>query len=160
MDVPDEGDDQTRALERPLLDWTTIEASASSGPGQRPVADGEPESDPGGAADLPGGLEAIDAIRAQEPPRPGQVFFDRYLVERQIGEGGMGTVWLVRHLELDAPRALKLIISGMTFDPHMRARFRREARAMARLSPPNAVVVHDARIGRESAFIEMEYIRG
>src|SRR3954453_10566491 len=160
MDVPDEGDDQTRALERPLLDWTTIEASASSGPGQRPVANGEAESDPGGGAGLPGGLEAIDAIRAQEPPRPGQGFFGRYLVEKQIGEGGMGTVWLVRHLELDAPRALKLIISGSAFDPHMRSRVRREARAMARLTHPNAVTVHDARIGHEAAFIEMEYVRG
>src|SRR6185437_3689489 len=72
----------------------------------------------------------------------------------------MGTVWLVRHVELDALRALKLIISGSAFDPQMRARFRREARAMARLSHPNAVTVHDVRIGRDSAFIEMEFIRG
>ena len=94
------------------------------------------------------------------PPRVGKVFFGRYQVERQIGEGGMGTVWLVRHLELEALRALKLIVSGNAFEPQMRARFRREAAAMARLSHPNAVVIHDARIGRESAFIEMEYIRG
>ena len=48
----------------------------------------------------------------------------------------MGTVWLVRHLELDAVRALKLIVSGIAFDPQARARFRREAQVMARLIAP------------------------
>ena len=93
-------------------------------------------------------------------PRPGQILFGRYLVLRQLGEGGMGSVWLVRHLELDAERALKLIVSGTAFDPQVCARFEREARVIARLSHPNAVVVHDAGMGKDAAFIEMEYIRG
>ena len=59
-------------------------------------------------------------------PRPGQILFGRYLVLRQLGEGGMGSVWLVRHLELDAERALKLIVSGTAFDPQVCARFKRE----------------------------------
>ena len=91
---------------------------------------------------------------------PGRILFNRYRVEKKLGEGGMGTVWLVRHLELDALRALKLIVSGIAFDPQARARFKREARVMARLSHPNAVAVHDARIGKDAAFIEMEYIKG
>ena len=86
--------------------------------------------------------------------------FGRYLVEKKLGEGGMGSVWLVRHLELDAHRALKLIVSSHSFDPEAQARFRREARVMAKLSHPNAVVVHDARIAPDVAFIEMEYVRG
>jgi serine/threonine-protein kinase len=94
------------------------------------------------------------------PPRPGDVLFDRYRVERMLGAGGMGSVWLVRHLGLDAPRALKLIFSGVAFVPEAQARFRREARAMARLSHPNAVVVHDFQVAGGSAFIEMEYVRG
>ena len=93
-------------------------------------------------------------------PEPGQTLFGRYRVEKMIGEGGMGSVWLVRHLELDALRALKLIVANNAFNPEAQARFRREARVMARLSHPNAVVVHDARITRGAAFIEMEYIRG
>ena len=43
-------------------------------------------------------------------PRPGQVLFGKYLVERQLGMGAMGSVWLVRHLQLDVLRALKLIV--------------------------------------------------
>src|SRR4051794_16387934 len=90
--------------------------------------------------------DGAETIGIQGPPQSGQVLFGRYLAEKLIGEGGMGTVWLVKHLELDTLRALKLIVSGIAFDPHAQARFKREARVMARLSHPNAVVVHDARM--------------
>jgi len=141
--VPGEPSDETRLSDDPpRLDMTTI-----GSPRQRESAGSE-------------GIDEIDPVGLHGPPRVGKVFFGRYQVERQIGEGVMGTVWLVRHIELKAQRALKLIVSGQAFEPQMRARFRREAEAMARLSHPNAVVIHDARIGRESAFIEMEYIRG
>lgn len=91
---------------------------------------------------------------------PGNVLFDRYLVERQLGQGGMGSVWLVKHLELDAHRALKLIVSAIARDPQIRARFKREARVMARLAHPNAVAVHNAKLAKDAAFIEMEFIPG
>ncbi|SIO05792.1 serine/threonine protein kinase [Singulisphaera sp. GP187] len=107
------------------------------------------------------GMESSDeSIGVQGTLQPGQVLFGRYLAEKLLGEGGMGTVWLVKHLELDTLRALKLIVSGIAFDPQAQARFKREARVMARLSHPHAVVVHDARMARDAAFIEMEYIRG
>ena len=92
--------------------------------------------------------------------QPGHILFGRYLVERKLGEGGMGTVWLVRHLEVDVPRALKLIISGIVFDPLRGARFKRESRVMARLSHPHAVAVHDAQMAKDAVFIDMEYVRG
>src|SRR3954447_19651093 len=90
--------------------------------------------------------------------RPGTIRFGRYLVVSKLGEGGMGSVWLVRHKELASLRALKLIHSGFAIDSQARARFRREARVMARLSHPNAVIVHAARMSKRAAFIEMEYI--
>ena len=93
-------------------------------------------------------------------PRPGQILFGRYLVVRQLGEGGMGTVWLVRHLELECRAGAEADRLGDRLRPPGAARFKREARVMARLSHPNAVVVHDARMGKDAAFIEMEYIRG
>ncbi len=101
-----------------------------------------------------------DAATESIYPEPGRVLFDRYLVEKRIGQGGMGSVWLVKHLELDTHRALKLIVSYIASDPQARARFKREARVMARLSHPNAVMVHDARLAKGSAFIEMEYVPG
>jgi serine/threonine protein kinase/formylglycine-generating enzyme required for sulfatase activity len=96
------------------------------------------------------------------PPVPGRILFDKYSVVRQLGEGGMGEVWLVRHLDLDVERALKLIISAVAFNVEHRARFRREARVMAKFSHPNAVAVHDAvvRPDGNTAYIEMEYVRG
>ena len=91
---------------------------------------------------------------------PGQIVFDKYLVVRKIGEGGMGTVWLVRHRELGIERAVKMIVAGIATDAHARARLRREAQVMALFTHPNAVAVHDARMTRDAAFIEMEYVRG
>jgi len=91
---------------------------------------------------------------------PGQVVFDKYLVLRLLGQGGMGTVWLVKHLELDVERALKMIVSGVAADAEFRARFKLEARVMALFSHPNAVSVHDARMSHDAAFIEMEFVRG
>jgi len=90
----------------------------------------------------------------------GQVLFDKYLVERPLGRGGMGSVWLVRQRELDVQRALKLIVPAFAIDPEIRARFRREARVMAKFTHPHVVAVHDARLTEGVAFIEMEYVRG
>lgn len=91
---------------------------------------------------------------------PGQIAFEKYEVVRKIAEGGMGAVWLVRHLELECERALKTITSRFADTPDLRARFQREARVMASFSHPNAVVVHDARLTETMAYIEMEFVPG
>ena len=90
----------------------------------------------------------------------GQVLFDKYVVERPLGRGGMGSVWLVRHREIDVQRALKLIVPAFAIDPEIRSRFRREARVMAKFTHPNVVTVHDARLAEGVAYIEMEYVSG
>ncbi len=94
------------------------------------------------------------------PPEAGRVWLGKYDVLRKLGQGAMGEVWLVRHLELGVERALKLISLNAQHDPEMRARFRREARAMALFSHANAVTVHDASTARDIAYIEMEYVVG
>jgi len=93
-------------------------------------------------------------------PVPGQVLFGRYKVLRKLGDGGMGEVWLVCHVELDSQRALKFILPRFSIHDNVRVRFGREARVMAKFTHPNIVVVHDARLTGNAAFIEMEYIRG
>jgi serine/threonine protein kinase/formylglycine-generating enzyme required for sulfatase activity len=107
--------------------------------------------------DISGGWGTIGSDGRLEP---GQVVFGRYLVKKQLGRGGMGTVWLVRHVTLDTDRALKLIVANIAFDPQARGRFRREAQVMARFNHPNAVTVHDALLTNDVAFIEMEFVPG
>jgi len=154
-------------LERTLPGFGTeaTEGSSFFGTGSNSEPPPNPGSPPGSSSDS---LPLMDAhaspsdesIGVQGAVQAGQILFGRYQAEKLIGEGGMGTVWLIKHLELDTLRALKLIVSGIAFDPQAQARFKREARVMAKLSHPHAVVVHDARMGRDAAFIEMEYIRG
>ena len=95
------------------------------------------------------------------PAGGGCVLFNKYLVLRELGAGGMGKVYLVRHLKLETERALKTIAPGISSNPEWRRRFSREAKAMARLSHPHIVAVHDADVLPEGeAFIEMEFVRG
>ena len=102
-------------------------------------------------------------LGTEGPLTPGRILFGKYEVIRVLGEGGMGKVLLVLNPELGGvERALKLISTEYASNHDLRARFQREARAMARLVHPHIVMVHDARIppvGNE-AYIEMEYVRG
>lgn len=74
-------------------------------------------------------------------PRNGDAIGGKYRIERQLGEGGMGSVYLARHLVTGRRVALKWV---NTQDPVLRARLLREARSMGRLSHPNVVGVLDA----------------
>jgi len=85
---------------------------------------------------------------------------DRYVVEREVGHGGMATVYLARDEELDRHVALKLLAEHLAGDETFRARFLREARLAARLSHPNIVQVYDAGEAGERPFIVMEYVPG
>ncbi len=64
-------------------------------------------------------------------------------IEREIGRGGMATVYLARDVALDRPVALKLLDEALTTDPASRERFLREARTGARLAHPNIVPIYD-----------------
>jgi eukaryotic-like serine/threonine-protein kinase len=99
---------------------------------------------------------------ALPPPTLGvnRVVFDKYRLLEKIGEGGMGEVWRVWHVTLDAERALKLIKPEHAENEKGWKRFQREARLMAKISHPNAVAVYDFRRTQSVGYIEMEYIRG
>lgn len=77
-----------------------------------------------------------------------------------LGRGGMGEVYRARQTELDRFVALKLILAERSSDPMFVARFRREALAMARLSHPNIVAIHDYGELDGRPFLAMEYISG
>ncbi|WP_197522080.1 serine/threonine-protein kinase [Mycobacterium gordonae] len=92
--------------------------------------------------------------------QPGQVFAG-YVVERLLGVGGMGTVYLARHPNLPKLVALKLLSRAMTDDDDdVRARFLREADHVARLDHPNIVAVYDRGDQDGQLWIAMQYIDG
>ena len=66
----------------------------------------------------------------------------RFSIERELGRGGMGIVFLARDVALDRPVAIKLLPPALASNPEHRARFLREARTAAGLSHPNIVPIH------------------
>ncbi|HEX5634008.1 MAG TPA: protein kinase, partial [Gemmatimonadales bacterium] len=64
---------------------------------------------------------------------------DRYTLERKLGRGGMGAVYLARDRTLDRPVALKVLPPEFAAQPDLRDRFLRETRVTAGFSHPNIV---------------------
>jgi len=83
-----------------------------------------------------------------------------YELERELGRGGMGAVYLARQLSLDRHVALKVMSNKWAADPVFVARFTREAYASAQLSHPNIVQIHDIGEVGGTRFFSMEYVRG
>jgi eukaryotic-like serine/threonine-protein kinase len=83
----------------------------------------------------------------------------RYRLERSLGNGGMGEVFVAADTVLDRRVALKRLSTALTEDEAARARFLREARALARISSPNVVAVFDAGDDTEP-YLVMELIEG
>ncbi|WP_054815128.1 serine/threonine protein kinase [Nocardia arizonensis] len=86
--------------------------------------------------------------------------FAGYVIDRQLGRGGMGSVYLAKHPRLPRMTALKLLNREMFFDKEVRARFEREADLVARLDHPNIVTVYDRGLDDEQLWISMQYIDG
>ncbi|MEU6583193.1 protein kinase [Nocardia sp. NPDC046763] len=91
--------------------------------------------------------------------RSGDVFAG-YVIERELGRGGMGSVYLAKHPRLPRMTALKLLNQEMFADDEIRARFIREADLVARLDHPNIVTVYDRGDEGEQLWISMQYIDG
>jgi serine/threonine-protein kinase len=83
-----------------------------------------------------------------------------YRVIRQLGAGGMGQVFLVRHPRLPRHDALKLLDSGVSRNDDFKARFQREADLLAQLSHSNIVTLHDRGEFEGRLWITMEYVDG
>ncbi|MBI4612366.1 MAG: serine/threonine protein kinase [Planctomycetes bacterium] len=99
--------------------------------------------------------EAVpDPFAAKAPER-----FGRYRLLSELGQGGMGKVYLAEDATLGRRVALKVILAGVA-GVEGRERFLREARSMARLQHPHVLAVHD--IGEEAgqAYYTMDYIEG
>ena len=82
------------------------------------------------------------------------------VIEQMLGQGGMARVYKGRQENLDRAVAIKVLPPYYAADPAFVERFKLEARAMARLSHPNIVTVHDAGEDQGRLYIIMEYIGG
>src|SRR5947208_1433524 len=98
---------------------------------------------------------------------PDRLFLDfqsalagRYSLEREVGRGGMGVVYLAREVRLDRPVAIKLLPPSKTADPKLRERFLREARTAAKLSHPNVISIHAVEETGGFVFFAMAYVEG
>ncbi|RJO79992.1 serine/threonine protein kinase [Nocardia panacis] len=86
--------------------------------------------------------------------------FAGYRIERPLGRGGMGSVYLARHPRLPRHTALKLLNPELFYDKEIRARFEREADLVSRLDHPNIVTVYDRGLENDQLWISMQYVDG
>ncbi|MGH9260360.1 MAG: serine/threonine-protein kinase, partial [Acidimicrobiales bacterium] len=98
---------------------------------------------------------------------PDRLFLDfqsalagRYSLERELGRGGMGVVYLAREVRLDRPVAVKLLPPTRAADGRLRERFLREARTAAKLSHPNIIPIHAVDEVGDFVFFAMAYVEG
>lgn len=83
-----------------------------------------------------------------------------FRVIREIGSGGMGTVYLVEHPRLPRLEALKLLDAGISRQAEFRSRFEREAELLAQLQHPNIVTVYDRGEHEGRLWLAMEFVDG
>ncbi len=84
----------------------------------------------------------------------------RYSLERELGRGGMGVVFLARDVALDRLVAIKLLPPDLAALSEVRTRFLREARTAAGLAHPNIVPIHSVEETRGLVFFVMGYVDG
>jgi len=89
-----------------------------------------------------------------------QALAGRYVLERPLGRGGMGQVYLAHELRLDRHVAIKVLLPEKGVQPGARERFLREARTAGRLSHPNIVPIFTAEEVGAFVFFAMAYVRG
>ena len=92
------------------------------------------------------------------PQMPGERYIGKYHVKRELGRGGMGTVYLAEQPGLGREVAIKQLLQ--TADPLALRRFLQEAQVMARASHPNLVQVHDIELMGTENYIVLEFVRG
>ncbi len=109
--------------------------------------------------------DSVDAFAAElltqdQPPSLIGQRLGVYQIERHIGRGGMGEVYLARDSRLDRPVAIKLLPASFHQDPDRVRRFQQEARATSLLNHPNIVTIHEVAESAGLRFIVSEFVNG
>jgi eukaryotic-like serine/threonine-protein kinase len=93
--------------------------------------------------------------------KPGMLIRDTYLIQKKLGKGGMGSVYLATHTLLDEPRALKFLSQDLSEDEGFTGRFLREVRTLRSLRNRNVVDCGDPERAEDgSLFFSMEFVDG
>ena len=95
-----------------------------------------------------------------DPPAPGRVLDGRYRLVSPVARGGMATVWDAEDTLLARRVAVKILHPELAFDEALRARFRNEAVAAARLADPGIVATYDTGDDDGVGYIVMEFVDG
>jgi serine/threonine protein kinase len=104
---------------------------------------------------------AADSIHAAEPPvAVGTTFARKYLLERLLGQGAMGAVYLARDLRLEREVAIKILLPAHATDAGIVDSFHREAVAMASVRHVNVVQIYTSGQYDGLLFFVMEYVHG
>lgn len=130
-----------------------LQSQGKSTPPMRPLRTLESADTP-----LAGANDDTEPLRVH-PEAPAS--FGRYVVVRELGRGGMGTVYLAHDPKLDRCVAIKVFhedLRGVSVDTH--GLIEREALALARLTDPHIVRVHDVGVAEDRAYIVMEFVDG
>jgi len=85
---------------------------------------------------------------------------ERYILDKELGRGGMGVVYLAKDKQLDRQVALKFLGSLVDQSEEFRQRFIREARTAAKINHPNIVSIYDISASEGKAYIAMEFVEG
>lgn len=93
-------------------------------------------------------------------PKTATLISGRYRLEQQLGEGGMGSVWVAEDETLHRWVAVKLMNARCSTSKSANERFEREAMAIARMRSPHVVQVFDYGVDRDIAFMAMELLHG
>jgi serine/threonine-protein kinase len=94
-------------------------------------------------------------------PKPGEILAGKYVVERTLGEGGMGFVLAAMHRHLDQRVAIKCLLPELADDPEIVTRFLREGQAATKIRSEHVVRVLDVgTLDSGAPFLVMEYLEG
>ena len=108
-------------------------------------------------------LASVSAAERESQPTPGELqrSFPHFEILEMLGRGGMGVVYKARQITLDRFVAIKLLPPALGDDPDFAHRFQREARAMARLSHPGIITLHDfGQTPEGQLYFVMEFVDG
>ena len=105
-------------------------------------------------------MSPLEPPRKPKDPLLGAAIHGRFRLERLLGSGGMGKVYLAEQSGLQRKVAIKLLHDELMRQPIRKARFEREALAMTRFSHPGAVSVYDYGEWEGRSYIAMEFLEG